>query len=233
MTSTRPVAAAAEAALRRRCDAVVARWALRDEIVLIGAGAPVSIPGRSDQAYPFRAHSEYFYLTDRDEPGGVLAFDPVDGWTNFVADVTPTDRLWTGAHQADGPTRSRLRGWLEGKRGRTVVCLGEPIDEATGDSQLQTGGRSPAASLASSIARFISRRPWTRRAVWWTSVCCAAIQRDWLIAARAPCSFRTGSGTWSASAFATSEGVYPDVRPARIRRCGFCVLICRCRKVTS
>lgn len=32
-----------EAALRSRCDAVVARWALRDEIVLIGAGEPVSI----------------------------------------------------------------------------------------------------------------------------------------------------------------------------------------------
>jgi hypothetical protein len=96
MTSTRP-AAAVEAALRRRCDAVVARWALRDEIVLIGAGEPVSIPGRGDQVYPFRAHSEYFYLTDRDEPGGVLAFDPSDGWTHFVADVTATDRLWTGA----------------------------------------------------------------------------------------------------------------------------------------
>jgi Xaa-Pro aminopeptidase len=138
MTSTRPVAAAVEAALRRRCHAVVARWALRDEIVLIGAGEPVSIPGRGDQVYPFRAHSEYFYLTDRDEPGGVLAFDPFDGWTHFVADVTATDRLWTGAHQADGPTRSGLRSWLQGKRGRTVVCLGEPIDEATGDSQLQT-----------------------------------------------------------------------------------------------
>src|SRR5688500_15622726 len=138
MTSTRPVAAAVEAALRRRRDTVAARWALRDEIVLIGAGEPVSIPGRGDQVYPFRAHSEYFYLTDREEPGGVLAFDSFDGWTHFVADVTATDRLWTGAHQADGPTRSRLRGWLLGKRGRTVVCLGEPIDEATGDSQLQT-----------------------------------------------------------------------------------------------
>lgn len=138
MTSIRPIAAAVKAALRRRCDAVVARWALRDEIVLIGAGEPVSIPGRGDQVYPFRAHSEYFYLTDRDEPGGVLAFDPFDGWTHFVADVTATDRMWTGAHQADGPTRSRLRGWLEGKRGRTVVCLGEPIDEATGDLRLQT-----------------------------------------------------------------------------------------------
>jgi hypothetical protein len=49
MTSTWPVAAAAEVALRRRCAAVVARWALRDEIVLIGAGEPVSIPGRGDQ----------------------------------------------------------------------------------------------------------------------------------------------------------------------------------------
>jgi Xaa-Pro aminopeptidase len=137
MTSTRPIAAAVESALRRRRDAVAARWTLADEIVLIGAGEPVSIPGRGDQVYPFRAHSEYFYLTDHDEPGGVLAFDPFDGWMHFVADVTATDRLWTGAQQADGPTRSRLRGWLEGKRNRTVVCLGAPIDEATGDSQPQ------------------------------------------------------------------------------------------------
>jgi hypothetical protein len=34
--------------------------------VLIGAGAPVPVPGRRDRTYPFRAHSEYLYLTDRE-----------------------------------------------------------------------------------------------------------------------------------------------------------------------
>jgi hypothetical protein len=28
---------------------------------------------------PLRAHSEYFYLTDRERPGGVLAFDGHEG----------------------------------------------------------------------------------------------------------------------------------------------------------
>jgi Xaa-Pro aminopeptidase len=49
---------------------------LRDEILLIGAGEPVPLPEASDQTYPFRAHSEYYYLTGIDRPGGVLAFDP-------------------------------------------------------------------------------------------------------------------------------------------------------------
>ena len=47
-----------------------------DTVVLIGAGTAVPVPGRGDRTYPFRAHSEYFYLTDRERPGGVLAFDP-------------------------------------------------------------------------------------------------------------------------------------------------------------
>ena len=44
--------------------------ALRDEILLIGAGEPVPLPEASDQTYPFRAHSEYYYLTGIDRSGG-------------------------------------------------------------------------------------------------------------------------------------------------------------------
>ena len=49
---------------------------LDDEVVLIGAGELILVPGRADRIYFFRSHSEYFYLTDRERPGGVLAFDP-------------------------------------------------------------------------------------------------------------------------------------------------------------
>jgi hypothetical protein len=49
--------------------------------------------------YPFRSHSEYLYLTDRERPGGVLAFDPHEGWVDFVTAVTRDERLWEG-----GPT---------------------------------------------------------------------------------------------------------------------------------
>ncbi len=42
---------------------------LIDEILIVGAGEPVPLPEGSDQTYPFRAHSEYFYLTGVDLPG--------------------------------------------------------------------------------------------------------------------------------------------------------------------
>jgi hypothetical protein len=52
---------------------------LKDEILLVGAGEPVGIPGGMDQTYPFLSHAEYFYLADRECIGGVIAFDP-EGW---------------------------------------------------------------------------------------------------------------------------------------------------------
>jgi Xaa-Pro aminopeptidase len=133
----RPTPSAMERALQRRRDAVAAMWALRDEIVLIGAGEPVPIPGRGDQVYPFRAHTEYFYLTDRDEPGAVLTFDPHAGWTHFGPDVTADDQLWSGASPAENPTRSMLGAWLDLRRGRPVVVLGAPVGEASSDMTRQ------------------------------------------------------------------------------------------------
>ena len=83
-------------------------------------------PGRDDSAYRFEAHSEYFYLTDRNLPGGVLAFDPGEGWFDFVAPVTVSDRLWSGAPagEADGPTTDDLEAWLRARSSRTVARLG-------------------------------------------------------------------------------------------------------------
>jgi Aminopeptidase P, N-terminal domain len=46
---------------------------LSNEILVVGAGEPVPLPEGSDQIYPFRAHSEYFYLTGVDSPGGAIA----------------------------------------------------------------------------------------------------------------------------------------------------------------
>jgi hypothetical protein len=83
--------------LARRRDAAARAWELGDELVLIAAGDPIPIPGRGDPTYPFKAHSEYLYLTDRNRPGGVLAFDPAEGWHDFVAPVTAEEMLWEGA----------------------------------------------------------------------------------------------------------------------------------------
>jgi hypothetical protein len=360
----RPTASAIERALRRRRDAVAALWGLRDEIVLIGAGEPVPIPGRGDQVYPFRAHSEYFYLSDRDDPGAVLAFDPQEGWTHFRPDVTANDRLWSGAGPAEGPTRSMLGGWLDERRGRPLVSLAAPVGETSSDMARQGDlrqaldtvrrpkddveiGRMRAAAEATRLAYEAVRplihagvserrlqieidaaffrnggdrtaydtiiaggpnaavlhftptarvlhdgelvlidagaefqnyacdvtrtyavsgelRPSRRtsmrssralnavpssaaaprsstatstspprpisRAASWTSAYCAAIRKGWSTAARARCSFRMASDTWSGSACGMSADTCRDGRAGRTRRCGSCASICRCRK---
>ena len=115
-----------ERELRRRRAAAAAEWGLIDEIVLIGAGDPIGVPGRGDRTYPFHAHSEYLYLTDRNRPGGVLAFDPHDGWFDFVAEVTDEERLWSGAvgGEVEGVPLSQLPVWLGARRDRSAACLG-------------------------------------------------------------------------------------------------------------
>jgi hypothetical protein len=62
-----------DAFLERRRAAAAAAWDLDGEVVLVEAGAEIPVPGRGDRTYPFRSHSEYLYLTDRERPGGVLA----------------------------------------------------------------------------------------------------------------------------------------------------------------
>ena len=120
--------------LERRRHAVAARWDLGDEVVLIGAGQPVPIPGRGDPTYPFRSHSEYLYLTDRERPGGVLAFDPGEGWVEFVVPVTADELLWTGLEgdregvpEGTRP-RDELEGWVAGRPVRRLGATTDPDD---------------------------------------------------------------------------------------------------------
>jgi hypothetical protein len=92
-------------------------------VVLIDAGELIGIPGQGDVTYPFRAHSEYRYLTDRNRPGGLLAFDPQDGWRDFVATATESDRVWTGdlGGDCDGEPMPGFAGWLAA-RGRRPIA---------------------------------------------------------------------------------------------------------------
>ena len=129
-----------EYCILRRQEAA-AKWGLKDEIVLVGAGTPVSIPGRADQLYRFRPHSEYFYLTDRERPGGVLAFDPQDGWTDFVPTVTAEEALWLGSVVEEGVPMSGFADWLGARSGRRIACLGSPIPEIPCDPGLTTQAR--------------------------------------------------------------------------------------------
>jgi hypothetical protein len=121
--------------LERRRTAVADAWQLHDEVVLIGAGDPIHIPGRADLTYPFQAHSEYLYLTDRRLPGGVLAFDPAEGWVDFPAPVTEADRLWSGVPADDRPARTTddLGDWLAARRrAGAPVWLGSPPSRGDG-----------------------------------------------------------------------------------------------------
>jgi Xaa-Pro aminopeptidase len=117
----------------RRRRAVAERWNLGTEAVLIGAGEPIPIPGRGDRTYPFRAHSEYFYLTDRERPGAVLAFDAAEGWVDFVPPVSREELLWEGAPAdgQDGVPVAELQAWLDARAGRPVINLGAPIAGAS------------------------------------------------------------------------------------------------------
>jgi Xaa-Pro aminopeptidase len=136
--ATATQAAIAEHLARRR-EAVAERWNLSRELVLVGAGAKVPVPGRGDRTYPFRSHSEYLYLTDRERPGGVLAFDPQEGWIDFVVPVTREERLWEGGAPSDeGVPVSELAGWLEERKDRRVGALGSPIEGVSSAPELES-----------------------------------------------------------------------------------------------
>jgi Xaa-Pro aminopeptidase len=139
------------AQLTRRRAACVDAWRLTDEVVVIGAGEPISIPGRADLTYPFKAHSEYFYLTDRNRPGGVLAFDPQDGWIDFVTETTVEERLWTGADDSPEPgatPASEFAAWLGARTGRPVAALGvPPAGFGSGDAEVTDVARDLLARV--------------------------------------------------------------------------------------
>ncbi len=113
-------------------------WEPDDAVVLVGAGEPLGVPGRGDLTYPFLAHSEYLYLTDRNRPGGVLAYDPGAGWFDFVAPVTSAERLWSGASDEDasGLPLPELEPWLRARAGRPTAGLGTPPPAVALDAEL-------------------------------------------------------------------------------------------------
>lgn len=106
-------------------------------IVLFGAGRPVQIPGGQDQTYPFVPYPEYYWLTGSRRWGGVLAFDPQEGWTHFVRPVSQNERLWEGGGEAvEGEDVADLPGWLERRGGRAVAVIGGAVENAESDPLL-------------------------------------------------------------------------------------------------
>jgi Xaa-Pro aminopeptidase len=120
--------------LEQRRKRVADAWNLGNDLVLIGAGEPIGVPGGADQTYPFISHSDYFYLSDRETIGGVLAFDPKDGWVDFVPEVTEAERVWEGRLDSPGTPITELPGWLAARRGRPLSMLGVPLPGVRSDS---------------------------------------------------------------------------------------------------
>jgi Xaa-Pro aminopeptidase len=120
-----------DAFLERRRAATAAEWNVDAGVVLVAAGDEIPVPGRGDRMYPYRAHSEYLYLADRERPGGVLAYAPAQGWVEFVAPVTAKELLWSGLEgDREGvPEGTRpldeLDAWVAG---RPVRRLGAAVD---------------------------------------------------------------------------------------------------------
>jgi Xaa-Pro aminopeptidase len=125
-------------ARRRR---VAEAWSLGDALVVVGSGQIVPKPGYADQSFPFRAHAEHFYLTDRERPDSILAFDPHDGFRDFVPPITDEDRVWTGDVPDAGEPVEGFAAWLAARAGRPIAALGSLVAGVTGDPALTPEAR--------------------------------------------------------------------------------------------
>jgi Xaa-Pro aminopeptidase len=100
----------------------------------------VPLPENTDQTYPFRAHSEFFYVAGVECAGAIAAFDPQDGpragWRLFVPDVTEDERVWSALAQCEGEPLAALPAWLTGRRGRPLALLGAPLPGVRADAAL-------------------------------------------------------------------------------------------------
>ena len=88
------------------------------------------------------AHSEYYWLTDRNRPGGVLAFDPGEGWVDFLAPVTVADRLWSGAPAERPGVADRRTSCRRGCRRRAAAA------RPCGSASPSAGVRVPTATMS-------------------------------------------------------------------------------------
>jgi Xaa-Pro aminopeptidase len=126
--------------LANRRERLATALRLTDEILLIGAGLPVPLPENTDQAYPFRAHSEFFYITGLECPGAIVVFDPHEGpragWRLFVPEVTEAERVWEAREQTAGEPLAALSAWITTRRSRPLVQLGSPLPGVRADEAL-------------------------------------------------------------------------------------------------
>jgi Xaa-Pro aminopeptidase len=112
-------------------------WGNSNDIVLIGAGLPIPIPGGADQCFQYKPHPEYFWLTGRHREGGVMAYDAREGWTLFETPLSVSEQIWGGSEAPVGRPIEELDEWVKQRSGRTLRWLGVP-KEATADEEFRT-----------------------------------------------------------------------------------------------
>lgn len=124
-------------AIARRRQRAGALLDLEDEILLVGAGTPIPVPGGMDQVFPFAPHPHYQWLAGHRAAGGVVAFDPQHHeWVDFVPETTEDDRVWEGRADAPGEPLSGLMPWLQARTGRSIAVLGAGVEGVPAVHQL-------------------------------------------------------------------------------------------------
>lgn len=126
--------------LAERRERLATALGMVDEVLLIGAGCPVPLPENTDQTYPFRTHTEFFYVAGLECPGAIVAFDPHDGlragWRIFVPELTDAERIWEAREQVPGIPLTALHAWISERRDRPMAQLGAPFPGAFADHGL-------------------------------------------------------------------------------------------------
>ena len=120
------------AAVDRRREAVTARWALDDEIVLVRSGHAPLVEG-SDLHHAFRPHPDFAYLSGTGVEGAVLAYDARTGeWQLFGPRFTADQLVWEPAPTEIGLPVGELDEWLGQRADQRVL-------EAVSDAAVQSG----------------------------------------------------------------------------------------------
>jgi Xaa-Pro aminopeptidase len=131
----------ARATIDARRARAAAALAPLSAVVLVGAGEPIGIPGGQDQTYPFLPHPDYRWLTGRDRERGIVAFDPREGWVEFMTPVSEAERVWEGrapATWSGARSRDDFDAWIAPRRGTPIVALGAGVPVASTDRDLAT-----------------------------------------------------------------------------------------------
>lgn len=124
------------AAISARQEKVSRTWSSmisNDDLVLIGAGSEVGVPGGLDQVFQFKAHPDYYWLTGHQRSGGVVCFSKQDGFVEFQRSLSLEEKLWEGGREEapTGKALSELESYVSQFKSEKQIHLGIKEFEAS------------------------------------------------------------------------------------------------------